>query len=209
MDLKSRKSLGLLGTLCACMIALAALPLGAQSSPAALYHEFDKSGSAAHDSGQAKAIEAVQPVAAHATPNSSPLTGIRILPSSVSLAIPLLNQRIVVEGTYADGHVADVTSQALVKTSNPGVAQMDKQGFVHPEGNGGATLTASFKDFHATVPVAVKNFTAPFEWSFRNHVLPVMTKMGCNSGPCHGAAAGKNGFKLTLRGYDPVTDYYT
>ena len=40
-------------------------------------------------------------------------------------------------------------------------------------------------------------------------MLPVMTKMGCNSGPCHGAAAGKNGFKLTLRGYDPETDYYT
>ena len=36
-----------------------------------------------------------------------------------------------------------------------------------------------------------------------------MTKVGCNSGPCHGAAAGKNGFKLTLRGYDPITDYYT
>ena len=30
-----------------------------------------------------------------------------------------------------------------------------------------------------------------------------MTKVGCNSGPCHGAAAGKNGFKLSLRGYDP------
>ena len=43
--------------------------------------------------------------------------------------------------------------------------------------------------------------------SFRNHVLPVLTKMGCNSGACHGAAAGKNGFSLTLRGYDPAADY--
>jgi hypothetical protein len=31
--------------------------------------------------------------------------------------------------------------------------------------------------------------------------------MGCNSGACHGAAAGKNGFSLTLRGYDPAADY--
>jgi hypothetical protein len=45
--------------------------------------------------------------------------------------------------------------------------------------------------------------------SFRNHVIPVLTKMGCNSGPCHGAAAGKNGFALTLRGYDPDADYNT
>jgi hypothetical protein len=39
-------------------------------------------------------------------------------------------------------------------------------------------------------------------------VLPVLTKAGCNQGACHGALAGKNGFKLTLRGYDPELDYY-
>ena len=43
--------------------------------------------------------------------------------------------------------------------------------------------------------------------SFRNDVLPVLTKAGCNSGSCHGTLAGKNGFKLSLRGYDPETDY--
>lgn len=155
------------------------------------------------------ALPPVQPVPAHATAGNSPLSGIKILPSRLSLAIPLLAQRVVVEGTYADGHAADITSQATIASSNNGVAQADKQGFVHPEGNGAAQLTASFSGFRASAPVQVANFTAPFEWSFRNHVLPVMTKMGCNSGPCHGAAAGKNGFKLTLRGFDAVTDYYT
>lgn len=43
--------------------------------------------------------------------------------------------------------------------------------------------------------------------SFRNDVLPVMSKVGCNSGACHGAAAGRNGFRLSLRGYDPEGDY--
>ena len=61
----------------------------------------------------------------------------------------------------------------------------------------------------ATVTVRVKDAHAPFTWSFRNHVIPVMTKMGCNQGACHGALAGKNGFKLTLRGYDPDVDYDT
>jgi hypothetical protein len=55
----------------------------------------------------------------------------------------------------------------------------------------------------------VKDSRAPFNWSFRNHVIPVMTKMGCNQGACHGALAGKNGFKLSLRGYDPDADYDT
>jgi hypothetical protein len=55
--------------------------------------------------------------------------------------------------------------------------------------------------------LAVPVFAQP--WSFRNHVIPVLTKMGCNQGACHGALAGKNGFKLTLRGYDPEVDYDT
>jgi hypothetical protein len=44
-------------------------------------------------------------------------------------------------------------------------------------------------------------------WSFRNDVQPVLAKAGCNAGACHGAAAGQNGFKLSLRGYDNEGDY--
>nr|MBA3442248.1 hypothetical protein [Pyrinomonadaceae bacterium] len=47
----------------------------------------------------------------------------------------------------------------------------------------------------------------PNGWSFRNHVQAVLTKYSCNSGACHGSSAGKNGFKLTLRGDDPDTDH--
>ena len=44
--------------------------------------------------------------------------------------------------------------------------------------------------------------------SFRHDVLPVLSKAGCNSGGCHGALAGKGGFRLSLNAYDPATDYY-
>ncbi|MCH2379120.1 MAG: DUF1549 domain-containing protein [Pedosphaera sp.] len=44
--------------------------------------------------------------------------------------------------------------------------------------------------------------------SFRHDVLPVISKAGCNSGGCHGALAGKGGFRLSLNGYDPATDHY-
>src|SRR5205807_4869078 len=43
--------------------------------------------------------------------------------------------------------------------------------------------------------------------SFVNDVIPALTRAGCNAGTCHGAAAGKNGFKLSLRGYAPEMDY--
>ncbi len=43
--------------------------------------------------------------------------------------------------------------------------------------------------------------------SFVNDVIPVLTRAGCNMGTCHGAAAGKNGFKLSLRGFAPELDF--
>src|SRR5882724_4465070 len=43
--------------------------------------------------------------------------------------------------------------------------------------------------------------------NFLRDVAPVLSKAGCMSGTCHGAAKGKNGFKLSLRGYDPQFDY--
>lgn len=43
--------------------------------------------------------------------------------------------------------------------------------------------------------------------SFVNDVIPVLTRAGCNQGTCHGSAAGKGGFKLSLRGFAPELDY--
>ncbi len=45
--------------------------------------------------------------------------------------------------------------------------------------------------------------------SFRREVVPVLTQAGCNAGTCHGTPSGKNGFRLSLRGYDPHLDYHT
>ena len=61
----------------------------------------------------------------------------------------------------------------------------------------------------ASTVVEVERASAPYPPTFRNHVIPVLTRAGCNSGPCHGSLSGKNGFKLTLRGYDPEVDYLT
>ena len=44
--------------------------------------------------------------------------------------------------------------------------------------------------------------------SFRLDVMPVFFRAGCNSGGCHGAASGKDGFRLSLFSSDPAGDYY-
>src|SRR5205807_6048692 len=45
--------------------------------------------------------------------------------------------------------------------------------------------------------------------SSRHHVVPALTRAGCSAGACHGAPSGKNGFRLSLRGYDPRLDLET
>src|SRR5437868_2286948 len=73
------------------------------------------------------------------------------------------------------------------------------------------------KAFFASLPLCALAFlflgTAVYgsgpttEYTFSNHVQPILAKMGCSAGACHGAAAGQNGFKLSLRGYDDQGDY--
>lgn len=101
-----------------------------------------------------------------------------------------------------------VTEKAQLSSSNPAVAKIEGQAIV-PVGNGTATITATLGNAKTSSQITVDGIDKPHQWSFRNDVQPVLTKAGCNSGPCHGALAGKGGFRLSLRAYDVLGDYYT
>src|SRR6185436_2337993 len=58
------------------------------------------------------------------------------------------------------------------------------------------------------VPVTISQATVERPISFRLDVIPAFTKAGCNSGACHGSSRGKDGFRLSLFGYDPDGDYH-
>src|SRR5207247_986364 len=88
------------------------------------------------------------------------------------------------------------------------VATVDEAGVVQARGDGEAVIRAMHDGQQVLAKVKVTRTQEPHTWSFRNHVMPMMTKIGCNSGACHGALAGKGGFKLSLRGYDPTTDHF-
>ena len=131
-----------------------------------------------------------------------------VLPGTVDLNGPEARQHLLAEASLPD-HQEDWTRKAGWRSSDPKVATVDANGEVRPISDGEATITATANGRTATATVHVKNSQAAHTWSFRNDVIPVMTKVGCNQGACHGALAGKNGFKLTLRGYDPDVDYDT
>ena len=138
---------------------------------------------------------------------SAPGADLVVLPPAVTLDGPRATHTLVVERRDGDRLVGDVTADAAFSTDNPAVAVVGPNGLVSPVADGAATVTAKVGNTTAAVKVIVKNAKAPVAWSFKNHVLPVMTRVGCNSGACHGAAAGKGGLRLTLRGYGPEVDY--
>ena len=81
-------------------------------------------------------------------------------------------------------------------------------GFLAPSADGSATLTVAFAGQTAKVPVMVKKAAEVEALRFRTDVMPVLTKVGCNTGKCHGSASGKDGFRLSLFGYDPDGDHF-
>ncbi len=132
---------------------------------------------------------------------------VRLLPTSARLDGPHARQRFLVERVEASVGTADLTPRAVFATDNPRVVTIDANGYVTPIHDGLATVSATVDGQVARASISVENHDRDEPWTFRNHVEAILTKQGCNSGACHGAAAGKNGFRLTLRGYGPELDF--
>jgi hypothetical protein len=133
---------------------------------------------------------------------------LKVLPEAVVLTGPHATQRLIVLAESDGNLVGDRTAQAKFASSDPAVATIDETGLVRPTGDGETVVTATVGDRQAQVKVKVAKFKEQQPWSFRNHVIPMLTSKGCNSGGCHGALAGKGGMKLSLRGYDPAADHF-
>ena len=133
------------------------------------------------------------------------LAELKVFPPDVQLSTSQDQQSIVVQAIYQDGVTADVTSDASFSFGKR-IARLNKH-VVVPLADGATDLKISYGGRELTVPVKVERATTSRPVSFKLDVMPVFAKAGCNSGNCHGAARGKDGFRLSLFGYDPDGDY--
>jgi hypothetical protein len=129
-------------------------------------------------------------------------------PPEVTLHGPWDRLQVVVTGHDAAGGVRDLTAQAVYSIREPRAA-VTPGGVVTPRANGRTVLVAQWGASQVQVPVEVGGMDRPGPVSFSHQVLPVLTRAGCNAGACHGTPSGKNGFRLSLRGYDPPLDLFT
>jgi hypothetical protein len=149
-----------------------------------------------------KQADVVEP---ESLPAGAKLVSLDIQPPVVQLNTPFAYTQLVVTGKLESGESIDVTR--MVEVSLPeGVAEVSRTGVVRPTGDGQAEIKLSLAGQTAAVPVTVSGARAGVRVDFIHDVAAVLSKLGCNQGTCHGSAQGKNGFKLSLRGYDPLFD---
>ena len=143
----------------------------------------------------ATSIQAIAPVS------------IAVFPPDVNMQSARGKQRIIVQASYADGITRDVTAQAKVTISDPKIAKIVNLE-VLPVGDGKCSIAVEFEGKTTQVPVDVKDAIKDRPISFKLDVMPIFLRNGCNQGGCHGAARGKDGFRLSLFGFDPDGDHY-
>ena len=131
---------------------------------------------------------------------------ISIVPGDFTLSGPAARQTLLIQRVRDGKCYGEVSDGLDLASSNPVVVKIDGDHAALPVANGEATITAKAGPLQSSIKVTVVGMDKPFQWSFRNHVQPVLAKFGCSSGACHGAAAGQNGFKLSLRCYDDAGD---
>ena len=132
---------------------------------------------------------------------------VAVYPNEVHLQGQRDFQQLVVQLTEPDGTTTDVTGQVTMESNDHSIAQLSANRVV-PQTDGQCVITVSLNDQRIQVPVFVSRQESDPPISFRREVMPVLSKAGCNSGRCHGAARGKNGFHLSLFGYDSVGDHF-
>ena len=145
---------------------------------------------------------------------------LQIVPSKIDLHGFQLEHLVSVrEGIDRGGQSKPLGAQdgLTLSVQDPQVAELLEQSdgmwLVKGKQTGTTRLIASRKtpqgvEIQSQAILAVRLPDGPIDWEFANHIEPILARNGCNMGACHGALAGKGGFRLSLRGYDPPSDHF-
>jgi hypothetical protein len=135
------------------------------------------------------------------------VTSLSIYPPEINLHTSRGKQTFMVQAVFSDGITRDATGEAAIRVANPQIVKLEKN-LLLPLADGATELVAEFGGRAIIAPVRIKDAKADRPISFKLDVMPIFMRSGCNVGGCHGAARGKDGFRLSLFGFDPDGDHY-
>jgi hypothetical protein len=128
-------------------------------------------------------------------------------PKSVFISGPGEAQSILVTGRYADGTLRDLTRQAKLSSADPAIVELGEDARLISKMPGTTRVSAGILGKTASLMVVVREQTGQKTLNFAADIAPIFSRYGCNASGCHGALNGQSGFKLSLFGYDPDSDY--
>lgn len=160
----------------------------------------------------AQSAKAAEPdPATAAAAKSTPPTGaglkLSVFPTSIDLATTRDFQSFIATVRRTDDVTIDVTDKATWTLANEQFARIAGNQLL-PVSDGETELICDYGGQQIRVPVKVSRSTETLPLSFEKDIVPILTRSGCNTGSCHGAARGKDGFMISLFGYDPNGDYH-
>lgn len=139
------------------------------------------------------------------------LTGLRIEPNLEGKGVLVrgrdARQQLFVTGIYSSGQFRDHTRSVQYTVEPADLVEIDSTGHLFPRKDGKGVIRAIGSGVAAELPLEVTGIAQDVPINFKNQVVPIFTKLACNSGGCHGKASGQNGFKLSLLGFYPEDDY--
>ncbi|MEE2966286.1 MAG: DUF1549 domain-containing protein [Verrucomicrobiota bacterium] len=141
----------------------------------------------------------------NAEDNLSEIDSITLNPTVIQLDSPFANAQVIATAKLLSGDSIDVTRLAKITVQGDS-AKINETGFVEPLKDGNSTINFEHKGKKVSLSVKVQGQENEFKPDYVRDIMPVISRMGCNQGTCHGSKDGKNGFKLSLRGYDPIYD---
>ncbi|MGA1237461.1 MAG: DUF1549 and DUF1553 domain-containing protein, partial [Limisphaerales bacterium] len=133
------------------------------------------------------------------------IRALRVSPERIALGSRNEHVQLVVMAEVAEGVWEDVTRGATYVVEG-GVGEVTGRGWFTGGERGRGVLSVGYGGRSVEVEVDLESMGGEVSADFIRDVNPVLTRLGCNQGTCHGAKDGKNGFKLSLRGYDPRYD---
>jgi WD40 repeat protein/mono/diheme cytochrome c family protein len=134
------------------------------------------------------------------------IVSLQVEPAKIEIHNPTEYAQLLVTAKMQDGSTADVTRLVKARVAGGAVVKVDERGLARPLTDGTASVEVAFMGKKAEVPVTVAGMEKPLQPDYVRDIMPITSKLGCNMGTCHGAKDGKAGFKLSLRGYDPIFD---
>jgi hypothetical protein len=138
---------------------------------------------------------------------ASPVSRLEVSPPEINLNTSRSRQIFVIQAAYADGITRDVTLEAKTSLANAALAKLEKNALT-PLADGATELRVEYAGQTVKVPVKVTDAKKDRPISFKLDIMPIFMRAGCNQGGCHGAARGKDGFRLSLFGFDADGDHY-